>query len=61
MLDLAPDERKQFRLNDPYGYEHFWGLVVQLDDKLVRDDSNERLWGRKHPENESIRRTNRKP
>lgn len=31
------------------GYEYFWMLVVQLDQKLFRDEADLRLWGPQHP------------
>src|ERR1017187_7839147 len=43
-LDVPPDQRKYYP-PDFLGYEKFWRLVVMLDQRLTRDDSNPGLWG----------------
>ena len=43
-LDVPPDQRKYYP-PDFLGYEKFWRLVVKLDQRLTRDDSNPGLWG----------------
>ena len=30
----------------PWGYEHFWGLVSELDKKLTKDETRLRRWGK---------------
>lgn len=53
MLDVPLEERAHFP-PDAFGYERFWSLVVQLDEVLVRDTSNERVWGPEHPRMEAL-------
>lgn len=30
----------------PFGYEHFWNTMIQLDSKLLKDEALLRQWGR---------------
>lgn len=53
MLDVPVDARNHFP-PDAFGYEYFWGLVAQLDGILVRDKSNDRVWGPEHPRMQAL-------
>lgn len=48
MLDVPVEQRDHFP-PDAFGYEYFWKLVVHLDETLVRDGANDRVWGPGHP------------
>jgi hypothetical protein len=53
MLDVSPGERSHFP-PDAFGYERFWKLVVQLDEILLRDTTNNRVWGPEHPRMQAL-------
>lgn len=53
MLDVPREDRNHFP-PDAFGYEHFWKLVVQLDEMLLRDTSNDRVWGPEHPRMQAL-------
>ncbi len=53
MLDVPPEDRSRYP-PDAFGYEQFWKLVAQLDEVLVRDTSNDRVWGPAHPRMQAL-------